>query len=86
MFMTAAGPTCFRGTIAAISADNPASCNLGGFKESSSAYRPCRQCMGTKEECQEEVSFFTINHANFFIYAYTVVQRGEVHIKKSGGP
>lgn len=33
-----------------ISADNPASCSCGGFKESTSAYRPCRQCMATRQE------------------------------------
>ena len=38
-----------------MSADNPASCALGGFKESSSAYRHCRQCMGTKDEMKKEV-------------------------------
>ena len=44
----------YRGTLALVSADNPASCALGGFKESSSAYRHCRQCMGTKEEMKIE--------------------------------
>ena len=33
------------GTVAIVSADNPASNCLGGFKESSVAYHPCRQCM-----------------------------------------
>lgn len=28
---------------------------MGGFKESSSAYRYCRHCMGTKEETKTEV-------------------------------
>ena len=35
------------GTIAAVSADNPASNALGGFKEGFTAFRHCRQCMGT---------------------------------------
>ena len=32
------------GTLVGVLADNPASCSIGGFKESCSAYRPCRQC------------------------------------------
>ena len=38
------------GTMAVISADNPASSALGGFKESGSAHRYCRQCLGTSDE------------------------------------
>ena len=63
-FTVRGSPRNYRGTLALVSADNPASCALGGFKESSSAYRHCRQCMGTKEEMRIEVfvfSFFTIN-------------------------
>lgn len=30
------------GTLCVISADNPASCSLGGFKETTAARRPCR--------------------------------------------
>lgn len=43
------------GTIAAISADNLGSLALGGFKESSSAYRLCRHCMATREESKSKV-------------------------------
>lgn len=43
------------GTITTISADNPASCALGGFKESTSAYRLCRQCMATREDAAKKV-------------------------------
>ena len=46
------------GTIATISADNPASCALGGFKESTSAYRMCKQCMATRTDAAEKVSVF----------------------------
>uniref|UniRef100_A0A1X7TV16 Uncharacterized protein n=1 Tax=Amphimedon queenslandica TaxID=400682 RepID=A0A1X7TV16_AMPQE len=35
------------GSIAAIAADNPASCSMGGFKESAAAYSGCRHCMAT---------------------------------------
>ena len=33
-----------------LSADNLASSSCGGFKESTSAYLPCRQCMATRQE------------------------------------
>ena len=40
----------FYGTLCAISAGNPANAACGGFKESSRAYRFCRQCMTTSDE------------------------------------
>ena len=43
------------GTLALVSADNPASNAMGGFKESASAYLPCRQCMGTTDQTAAEV-------------------------------
>ena len=43
-------------TVATVSADNPASNALGGFKEGFTAFRHCRQCMGTSEECKHEVN------------------------------
>lgn len=45
----------FYGTVALVSADNPASAALGGFKESSSAFRCCRHCLGTLEDIKVEV-------------------------------
>ena len=44
-----------RGTITVISADNPASATLGGFKESASAFRYCRHCTGTEDNIQSKV-------------------------------
>ena len=44
------GPTVVYGTIAAVSADNPASSALGGFKEGSQAYRFCHQCYITLDK------------------------------------
>ena len=38
-----------------ISADNPASNSLGGFKESVAAYRFCRQCKANSEETKAMV-------------------------------
>ena len=48
-------PKTFRGSLALVSADNPASSAVGGFKESGSAYHHCRQCLGKKEEMKREV-------------------------------
>ena len=44
------------GTMATASADNTASNALGGFKEGFTAFRHCRQCMGTAQECKQQVS------------------------------
>lgn len=44
------------GTIATVCADNPGSCALGGFKESGSAFRLCRQCLITRDEVKNVVS------------------------------
>jgi len=50
------GEMCnFQGTITVVSADNPASAYLGGFKQSASAFRFCRHCMGIKEETEQKV-------------------------------
>lgn len=46
-----------RGTVTVISADNPASALLGGFKQSVSAFRFCRHCTGTEEDIQERVCY-----------------------------
>ena len=54
-FTLASGSVSFCGTVAVVSADNPASNALGGFKESASATRHCRQCLGTCTEAQQEV-------------------------------
>ena len=45
----------FRGTITIVSADNPASTLLGGFKQSASAFRFCRFCNGTTADIQSKV-------------------------------
>jgi len=54
-FNTADGLQWYTATITIISADNPASSAIGGFKESASAYRPCRHCLGTANEIRQEV-------------------------------
>ena len=45
----------FYGTISIISADNPASCALGGFKEGSRAHRFCRHCLIIIDQLREMV-------------------------------
>lgn len=45
----------FYGTIITVCGDNPGSSAVAGFKESSSAFRLCRQCLGTKDEIQYKV-------------------------------
>ena len=44
-----------RGTIVAVSADNPAACAIAGFKEGSTAAHGCRQCMATSKDIATEV-------------------------------
>ena len=48
----------YYGTLALVSADNPASSGLGGFKEGNCAYRYCHHCLGTAVECVVEVDVF----------------------------
>ena len=57
----------FRGTVAIISADNPASAALGGFKESTSAYKPCRECTGRAESIKEMVNIWLLVTQLLFI-------------------
>lgn len=45
----------FRGTVSIVCADNPASTLLGGFKQSASAFRCCRHCMGGESDIQSKV-------------------------------
>lgn len=45
----------FRDTVSVVSADNPASASLGGFKQSGSAFRFCRHCMGAEDDIQTKV-------------------------------
>ena len=53
------------GTLATASADNLASHSLGGFKESCSAYRCCRQCLATKETAKTKVSYVVLFKLEF---------------------
>ena len=50
----------YYGALALVSADNPASSAIGGFKEGSSALRPCRQCLGSKLDTQQKVGHIVL--------------------------
>ena len=45
------------GTVTVFSGDNLASNAMGGFKEGGTAYRHCRQCLGTLDETRTMVGF-----------------------------
>ena len=69
---------CYFGTITLVSADNLASNALGGggggggFKESSSAFQPCRQCFGTCDEIRQQVPYKTCTIQDLYMYMYTL--------------
>ncbi len=54
-FMIDGAPIKMYGTVTVFSGDNLASNAMEGFKEGMTAYRHCRQCLGTKEEVRIEV-------------------------------
>ena len=62
------------GTVAATSADNLGNCALGGFKEGSTAYRGCRQCMATEDQMKTKVCFILYNYNTYYnvmhVYMY----------------
>lgn len=73
-------PRRFYGVMLFVAADNPASSNLGGFKETHSATRPCRMCM-VKSECMCDKFFedFSIIRK---LNEHTVhVQKVEAYVK-----
>ena len=49
-----------RGTVSIGSADNPASCLLGGYKALSSALRKCRDCLAVDEDVQTKVKLLLV--------------------------
>ena len=55
------GTTLIHGTITVVSADNPASCSVGGFKEGASAYRFCRHCLMTMHQINTKVRIQTVS-------------------------
>ena len=76
MLSTCAGPMHFTGTVATVSGDNPGSGAVGGFKEATSAFRPCRQCMGTKDMMMTKVQLCIIH----ILYYKSCVYCTHVHL------
>ena len=64
MFDTCEGRVKFFGAIASVCGDNPGSAAVAGFKESSSAFRCCRQCLATKEQMMTKVSEIPVSDCN----------------------
>ena len=64
MFDTCEGCIKFFGTIASVCGDNPGSVAVADFKESSSAFRCCRQCLATKEQMMTKVSVIPVSDCN----------------------
>ena len=68
-------------TVTVVSADNPASASLGGFKKSAAAFRFCRHCMGTESQVQSKVCtqslmfYFICNFHSSMIHNLSVVQK-----------
>ena len=60
------GGDIIKGTVACISADNPASSALAGFKEGALAHHPCRHCMITSDEMSSKVMISIL----FYEYIY----------------
>lgn len=72
-----------RGTVSIVSADNPASSLLGGFKQSGSAFRPCRHCMGTDTDIQTKVLINFVYGSLVFIWYILIVCRVILYIADS---
>ena len=49
-----------------VSADNPASNLMGGYKNLSSAFRKCRHCLATKEELQTVVCTQVLSYVQYY--------------------
>ena len=50
-------PKTVFGALVIVTADNPASAAVGGFKKGAKAYRHCRQCLGTSTETVQKVGY-----------------------------
>ena len=63
-----------------VSADNPASNAIGGFKQSTAAYRHCRHCLGTREEVKQEVQHSFVLDSPSLTCMHTYIQ-SQMHTK-----
>lgn len=55
------------GTLVNVSADNPAACLIGGFKQLHSALRKCRHCLAVDDDIQRKV----ITCTKTYVYVHT---------------
>ena len=66
------GTTVIHGTITVVSADNPASCSVGGFKEGGLAYRFCRHCLITMHQIRQKYVYKVSVYHLFILICYTM--------------
>ena len=59
-FIVRGRPKVYYGSLCVVSADNLGSLALGGFKESCSAHRMCRQCYATRDSAQKQVCMSSV--------------------------
>ena len=66
-----------RGTLTAVSADNPAAQLVGGYKQLHSATRKCRNCLAVNDDMQTKVMLVIRSYAlNFYCHdLYSLFQR-----------
>ena len=57
-----------RGALTSVVADNPASNLIGGFKNLSSAYRKCGDCLANSEDIQTKVECLIFFFSELIIY------------------
>lgn len=62
MFTTCNGEIKLTGSLVSVSADNIGSHNVGGFKGSCTATRPCRHCMVLYEDMKNHVCTIITQH------------------------
>lgn len=74
-FDTADGLLHLRGTLSVCSADNPASYELGGFKNLTGALRKCRFCLATAEDMSSMVNMpnYVLVYNVFFLVLHLLL-------------
>ncbi|XP_011883997.1 PREDICTED: uncharacterized protein LOC105571135 [Vollenhovia emeryi] len=73
----------FKGSLLFCAGDTPASALMGGFKESVSAYRPCRQCMTTKHNWKTNFSEDNFMLRDYATHEDHIAAISELHVPKN---
>ncbi|XP_011883897.1 PREDICTED: uncharacterized protein LOC105571040 [Vollenhovia emeryi] len=73
----------FKGSLLFCAGDTPASALMGGFKESVSAYRPCRQCMTTKHDWKTNFSEDNFILRDYATHEDHIAAISELHVPKN---